>query len=343
MNTESEHADGRASERASPPRERALVIGAWSAFALGVFLLALLSLNACNLSFLRGLFGGICEVDTTFAAGAPASPLIDEIRLLERQLAQAPACERPQEQAEAAPPLACPEPPPEEVVLSIDLSGSMEFCTGTSVAKERELEALGREMGQPMFPWQYAVLERRYNALASSLECAPPTRRIDFAKRALTDLARSSRSSTAFVMQSFNACNTSPVTHGRYAGNERERMIGQISAMQTAPNTNLAAAIRAAAGQLRGGRTAEEPANIVIVSDGNDNCGGDPCEAARSVKANYPFTKIHVISVGGDVAVGKCIAAATGGQVFDARDAAKLADAIAAASGENLPEACRKP
>jgi len=321
-------------------RTKTLTYAAWAAFGVGVFALAVMSLYACNLSLLRGFFIQRCGVDATFQAAA-ASPLIDEIRLMERQLAQTPACETPQQEARAEPAPACPERPPEEVVLSVDLSLSMEFCISTPAARDRELNELQRRLSQRMTDYQYRRLEAQYNALAASMTCSPPQRRLDSAKRALTDLAANAKSSTAFIMQSFNACGRAPVTHGRYDKNQRDNMIAQINNMRAGPDTNLAAAISAAAAQVRGGRTADAPASIVIVSDGQDGCGGDPCAEARRVKALMPFTKIHVVSVGGDAAMGQCIANATGGTVIAARETSKLVDAIAEASGENLPEACR--
>jgi hypothetical protein len=321
-------------------RDKLATYAAWSAFGVGVFVLAIMSLYACNLSLLRGFFPDQCGVAADFGP-APISPLIDEVRRMERQLALTPACETPQQHAEAEPVPACPEPPPEEVVLSVDLSLSMEFCISTPVQRDRELDALQRRMAERMPAYQYQQLEDRYNALQASMTCAPPQRRLDSAKRALSDLASNARSSTAFIMQSFNACDRAPVTHGRYDRNQRDSMIAQINAMRAGPNTNLAAAITAAAAQVRGGRSADAPASIVIVSDGQDNCGGDPCAAARQVKVSLPFTKIHVVSVGGDAAMGRCIANATGGTVISARETSRLVDAIAEASGENMPEACR--
>lgn len=324
-------------------RNRLLVTGAWAAFGLGVLVLAAMSLRACDLGVLRGLFSRHCDIEV---AVAPPNNLVDEIRSLERELARSPDCAPPL-QAQATPPppppppVSCPEPPPEEVVLSVDLSLSMENCLDTSLESERQLDRLYQASNGTYNIWQRAQYQSQIAALEQSMRCSSPRRRIDFAKKALIDLANSTRSEASFVLQSFSSCERSAATHGRYSSADRSRMTGEINNMRTGPSTNLSNAILSAAAQLRGGRSPDQPANIVVVSDGQDSCGGDPCAAARRVKQSHPYAKIHVITVGGDVAVGQCIAAATGGRVFEARNASKLADAIQEASGANIPEVCR--
>ncbi len=321
-------------------RNRMLFIGAWAAFGLGVLVLAMMSLHACDLALLRGLFGRHCEpaiLQTTL----PSNNLIDEIRSLERDLARSPGCAPVAEAAPPAPPPEpCPDLPPDEVVISVDLSGSMRFCLDTPRARELEIESVQRQANSA-YGWQQQQLWNRSTALQEALVCQPSRQRLDYAKQALKELAKSTRSEASFVLQSFSNCNQSARTYGRYSGADRSRMEAQINGMRADGGTNLAAAIASAASQLRGGRTADQPANIVVVSDGQDSCGGNACAAAQQVKRSHPYTKIHVITVGGDVAVGKCIADATGGRVFEARNAAKLADAIQEASGENIPEHCK--
>ena len=57
---------------------------------------------------------------------------------------------------------------------------------------------------------------------------------------------------------------------------------------------------------------------IVVVSDGEDTCGQDPCAAARAVKAKRPNITINVIDLGRGEgqAMMHCIASATGGKVL---------------------------
>src|SRR3546814_14980055 len=58
---------------------------------------------------------------------------------------------------------------------------------------------------------------------------------------------------------------------------------------------------------------------IVVVSDGEETCHGDPCAAARALKAAKPNAIINVIAISGDGQgrqVIPCVAPATGGRVL---------------------------
>jgi hypothetical protein len=77
--------------------------------------------------------------------------------------------------------------------------------------------------------------------------------------------------------------------------------------------------------------TREGDTTLVLVSDGLETCGGDPCEVAGELKSKGLKVVIHV--VGFDVtqkeaAQLKCIASAGGGQYFQADNLAELKDAL---------------
>ncbi len=62
-------------------------------------------------------------------------------------------------------------------------------------------------------------------------------------------------------------------------------------------------------------RTTEERA-IVLIADGRDSCGVDPCHTARILRASHPTLRIHTIALDPDAATGAqlaCIADVTGG------------------------------
>ena len=74
---------------------------------------------------------------------------------------------------------------------------------------------------------------------------------------------------------------------------------------------------------------------MVVVSDGGDTCGGDPCAAARAAKAVKPDLTINVIDLSGgtDGGVLRCVADAGGGKVFAPSSARPDVDPIAAGDG----------
>lgn len=73
-------------------------------------------------------------------------------------------------------------------------------------------------------------------------------------------------------------------------------------------------------------------ADIIVVHDGTDNCGRDPCTLARELPATYPKVRIHLLSVGvkeDEQAATRCLATQTGGTQQIADDAPTV---LAAAS-----------
>lgn len=79
------------------------------------------------------------------------------------------------------------------------------------------------------------------------------------------------------------------------------------------------------------GQVGDEQAAIILVSDGEESCGGDPVAVAKSLIAKGFKVKIHTIGIDVDaVARGQLegISNATGGQYKDARDVASLTSSL---------------
>ncbi|HLP00431.1 MAG TPA: VWA domain-containing protein [Opitutaceae bacterium] len=98
--------------------------------------------------------------------------------------------------------------------------------------------------------------------------------------------------------------------------------------------TPLSAALRFAAEKLE---AANRRATIILVSDGLETCGGDPCLTANELARLGPGLTIH--AVGFDLTAKEargfaCIATATGGRFLQANDAASLKDALGLAVAE---------
>ena len=137
---------------------------------------------------------------------------------------------------------------------------------------------------------------------------------------------------------SFNACGRLAMSV-RLTDERRARSL--IEAIRLGNYTALADAIRLTAAMVTGGTTAEDPVNVVLVSDGYDTCGGDPCAAARAVRSSHPGLRFNVIDLVGLPDL-RCVAEETGGfyQVKPAGvDISALAEAIRAAA-QTAPGAC---
>lgn len=92
----------------------------------------------------------------------------------------------------------------------------------------------------------------------------------------------------------------------------------------------LVSALREAAKTLG----ARRPATVILMHDAPDNCQQDPCAAAAEIAKSQPGLRVHVIGIAlepEDARGLSCVAKATDGRSFNARDAASLAASLAEA------------
>lgn len=105
--------------------------------------------------------------------------------------------------------------------------------------------------------------------------------------------------------------------------------LGQrLRALMPRGKTPLADALRRAAAEVPA--TAEE-ADIVLVTDGLETCGGDPCAVAAELAAQGIPVRAHVVGFGlteGEVRQIACIADQTGGLVLAPQSGTELSDAL---------------
>jgi hypothetical protein len=126
-------------------------------------------------------------------------------------------------------------------------------------------------------------------------------------------------------------------------GRERTAVLQSIQTIHPKGKTPLTEAMRLAAAQFR---EYEGDAQVVVVSDGEETCGGDPCAAVREALAGGVRMKVHV--VGFDVTPKeaeqlKCIAEAGNGKYFKAANAEELGKAFAQVKKEVVEKAEVKP
>ena len=111
----------------------------------------------------------------------------------------------------------------------------------------------------------------------------------------------------------------------------------RVNQMRFQGKTPLSESVRQAAEALRFG---EEPATVVLVTDGLETCEADPCALARELEAAGLDFTAHVIGFGLSRAEGAqvaCLATETGGQYLQASDAGALRDALSATVKAELP------
>lgn len=106
------------------------------------------------------------------------------------------------------------------------------------------------------------------------------------------------------------------------------KVLSAISALNPIGKTPLTAAVIEASGHLR---YTEEKASVILVSDGEETCGKDPCEAARMLEAAGLDFTCHVIGFAlkpGESVGLECLAKQTGGLYLSADTAAGLTNAL---------------
>lgn len=112
-------------------------------------------------------------------------------------------------------------------------------------------------------------------------------------------------------------------------GTDRQAIRRAVDGLAFKGKTPLSDAVRYAAEKLK---YKDDKATIILVSDGAETCNVDPCALGRELEAAGVDFTVHVIGFGlaSDIeAPGlKCLAEATGGRYFGARNAGELSAAL---------------
>jgi Ca-activated chloride channel family protein len=116
------------------------------------------------------------------------------------------------------------------------------------------------------------------------------------------------------------------------AAHSADEIMAEVDGVVPAGQTPLTTSVRQAAEELR---FRDKPAEIVLLTDGEETCGGDPCALARALKASGKQLTIHVIgfrargtpSLDGPFK-SRCLADETGGQYLSAGTEAELEEAL---------------
>jgi Mg-chelatase subunit ChlD len=149
-------------------------------------------------------------------------------------------------------------------------------------------------------------------------------KRIDDARAAALKLVDAVPASFEIGVISFVGCaahtDLSP-------GKDRQAVASIVRALQPGGGTPIAAALRNARSLML---LSHSGGAMVVVTDGNESCRGDPCAEARELNRQLPDVRVHVIDVTG-LSKLQCVAEATHGSIAVAKDSTSLARAISEA------------
>jgi hypothetical protein len=207
--------------------------------------------------------------------------------------------------------------PPElapEMAIVFDASGSMRFSLDVT---EEQLRQAGQAAALEGMMRQFG-LGGAGPGVIEQLTREP--RRISAAKRATHAVVGRLPADMATGLVLVEQCPAARSV-GMFPPGQRVALLAQIQGIEPRSGTPLADGI-ARAGQLVDGVTRE--ATIVVISDGAESCGGDPCAVAAALKRAKPYLTINVVDITGTGA-GNCVAQITGGKVFTANNAEELA------------------
>ena len=172
--------------------------------------------------------------------------------------------------------------------------------------------------------------------------------KIDTAKQTLTRLMNDVPAETRLGFMTYGTtskrnCTDVSVLNG--IGAERRAITASLAGLQPLGKTPLQASLARGIELLSKAEPVDTPKSLVLISDGIDTCGGDPCAMARTAAASGVDLKLHVVGFDVDAearAQLQCIAEGGGGQYFNASDTAGFAAAmrqvVQVAQAEPKPE-----
>ena len=109
---------------------------------------------------------------------------------------------------------------------------------------------------------------------------------------------------------------------------DKDKIISIVKKIQPKGKTPIARSLKKVAEELK---FTEEKATIILISDGKESCDANPCDVAKELEKKGIDFVTHVIGFNVDKKTDKqleCIADATGGEYFSAKNATALNEAM---------------
>ena len=157
-------------------------------------------------------------------------------------------------------------------------------------------------------------------------------RKIDIARTAVNNLVSTMQPGTELGVMAYghrrkDDCSDIQ-TLAAVSKPNRQNIMRSVNALRPIGKTPLGQSVLQAAKKLN---FTEEKATVILVSDGKENCGVDPCELGRALAGQGIDFKTHVIGFNlrrGEEKGLRCLAENTGGMYVPARDPQSLQKAL---------------
>nr|WP_321440627.1 VWA domain-containing protein [uncultured Hyphomonas sp.] len=222
-----------------------------------------------------------------------------------------------------------PEELAPQLVVVMDQSGSMDTSMGITQAMQDR--------------WNRMI---QVNSLLGTIQAAAEKEqiiastpsRMTVAKDALRMVVSTLPSDVPVGLVEVSDC-TRAINHGFFRPSQRGSLLSIINRASPKNGTPLADGVSRAGNLIT---DKNRPAVMVVVSDGDESCGGNVCAVGQSLARSHPKLTINVVDILG-VGAANCLAEATGGKVYPANNAADVASTMERAASEALgPQRCRK-
>lgn len=245
---------------------------------------------------------------------------------------------RPAQRAGERPGGQCQRHPAAEVpqfVIVFDASPSMAYSLNASPAQIEQAEN-AQEQAEAM---RAAGLLRGPTPLERIMV---EPHRMTPAREAVVALAGRVPADVPIGLVMVDSCTQGARPVGMFAPAKRPALIARLRALRPAAFSEHSGT-PLADGVAEGGRLVDgvnRGATMLVVSDGEESCNGDPCAAAAALARAKPRLRINVLDITGTGA-GNGVAAATRGRVLTARNAAEIATRMRQAAQEAMaPAGC---
>ena len=114
----------------------------------------------------------------------------------------------------------------------------------------------------------------------------------------------------------------------RVAQNSPAVLLNGMNSQSIGGSTPMTLALKQAVESDFAGLSLSYPKKIVLITDGGENCGGDPCAFARNLVRQRKDVTIDVVLVSSSSTELKCISDATGGNFYNANDVSSFASSL---------------
>ena len=128
------------------------------------------------------------------------------------------------------------------------------------------------------------------------------------------------KTQTASYLGSISGSCSATTQVAPVAAHSASTLINGMNSVQIGGSTPLTLALEQAVATDFGAMPTTQAKKIILITDGGENCGGDPCAFARALVAQRKDITIDVVLVSSNSKELLCLAQTTGGKFYNTDD-----------------------